>query len=328
MAKFLLRRLLNYVLLVAVATSLAYLLAASALHPRVNYEGRAPRPSEAVIDAKLDALNLNDKTPLWERYGTWATGVLHGDFGKTWLGESVNAEIARRFGVTLRLLVTGMVVGGVIGVLLGALSAVRQYRLTDRLITAGSFLVMSIPVFVLGVLLQVGATKVNDVTGLKIFEFSGEYAAGLSGGFWAQLADRLKHLVLPTISLALGQIAVFSRYQRSAMLDVLAADFVRTARAKGLRRRTALLRHALRTALIPSVTYFTYTFGMLLVGTTLTEKIFGWHGLGEWFVDSVGQNDVNAVAAVNCVAAVLVLVAGLASDVVYAVLDPRVRVGG
>ena len=111
------------------------------------------------------------------------------------------------------------------------------------------------------------------------------------------------------------------------MLDVMAADFVRTARAKGLRRRTALLRHALRTALIPSVTYFTYTFGILLVGTTLTEKIFGWHGLGEWFVDSVGQNDVNAVAAVNCVAAVLVLIAGLASDVVYAVLDPRVRVG-
>jgi len=326
-AKFLLRRLINYVLLVAVATSLAYLLAASALHPRANYEGRSPRPAEAVIDTRLDQLNLNDKTPIWQRYGTWATGVLRGDFGRTWLGDSVNAEVARRFGVTLRLLAAGMIVGGVVGVLLGALSAVRQYRATDRLITIGSFVVMSIPVFVLGVLLQVGATKLNTVTGVPILEFSGEYSAGLTGGFWTQLGDRLKHLVLPTISLALGQIAVFSRYQRSAMLDVLAADFVRTARAKGLRRRTALLRHALRTALIPSVTYFTYTFGMLLVGTTLTEKIFGWHGLGEWFVDSVSQNDVNAVAAVNCLAAVLVLIAGIASDVVYAALDPRVRAG-
>lgn len=327
MARFLLRRLLDHVLLVAVAASLAYLLAASALHPRSNYEGRVPRPSTAVIDAKLDALNLNDRTPLWQRYGTWARGVLHGDFGRTWLGEPVGAEIGRRFGVTLRLLALGMIVGGVAGVLLGALSAVRQYGVTDRLVTTGSFVVMSIPVFVLGVLLQVGATKINNVTGVRIFEFSGEYGAAPPGGFLAHLADRLKHLVLPTISLALGQIAVFSRYQRSAMLDVLAADYVRTARAKGLRRRAALLRHGLRTALIPAVTYFTYTFGVLLVGTTLTEKIFGWHGLGEWFVDSVAQNDVNAVAAVSCVAAVLVLAAGLVSDVANAVLDPRVRVG-
>jgi peptide/nickel transport system permease protein len=324
---FLLRRLANYVLLVAVATSLAYLLAASALHPRTNYEGRAAHPPEAVVNARLTELNLNDRTPLWQRYVRWAGGVLRGDFGRTWQGESVNAEVGRRFGVTLRLLLLGMVLGGVIGVLLGALSAVRQYGVADRAITTGSFVVMSIPVFVLGVLLQVGAIKVNNATGVRIFEFSGEYGAGLPGGFWTQLGDRLKHLVLPTVSLAAGQIAVFSRYQRSAMLDVMAADFVRTARAKGLRRRTALLRHALRTALIPSVTYFTYTFGILLVGTTLTEKIFGWHGLGEWFVDSVGQNDVNAVAAVNCLAAVLVLVAGIASDVLYAILDPRVRVG-
>lgn len=327
MGKFLLRRLVTYVFLVAVATSLAYLLAASALHPRANYAGRAAHPPEAVIDARLTELNLNDRTPLWQRYVRWAGGVLHGDFGRTWQGESVNAEVARRFGVTLRLLVLGMVLGGVIGVLLGALGAVRQYGVADRLITTCSFVVMSVPVFVLGVLLQVGAIKVNDAAGVRIFEFSGEYGAGVPGGSWARLGDRLEHLVLPTISVALGQIAVFSRYQRSAMLDVLAADFVRTARAKGLRRRTALVRHALRTALIPSVTYFTYTFGILLVGTTLTEKIFGWHGLGEWFVDSVGQNDVNAVAAVNCVAAVLVLVAGVASDVLYAVLDPRVRAG-
>jgi peptide/nickel transport system permease protein len=111
------------------------------------------------------------------------------------------------------------------------------------------------------------------------------------------------------------------------MLDVLGSDFVRTALAKGLPRRTALLKHALRTALIPSATLFAYNLGLLLVGATFTEKIFGWHGMGEWFVDSVTKNDVNAVAAVSCFAAFLVLVAGLLSDVAYAVLDPRIRLG-
>jgi peptide/nickel transport system permease protein len=135
--------------------------------------------------------------------------------------------------------------------------------------------------------------------------------------------DRVKHLVLPSLTLILGEIAIYSRYQRSAMLDVLNSDFVRTAQAKGLRRRTALMKHALRTALIPSATFFAYSFGLVLVGATFTEKIFGWHGMGEWFVDSVTQN---AVAAVSCFAAVLILIAGLLSDIAYAILDPRIRV--
>ena len=149
---------------------------------------------------------------------------------------------------------------------------------------------------------------------------------GLQGGFWPHAVDRVKHLVLPSLTLILGEIAIFSRYQRSAMLDVLGQDFVRTAQAKGLRRRTALLKHALRTALIPAVTYFIYNFGILIVGATFTEKIFGWHGMGEWFVDSVTRNDTNAVAAVTCFAAVMILLAGLISDVAYALLDPRIRV--
>ncbi len=136
----------------------------------------------------------------------------------------------------------------------------------------------------------------------------------------------MQHLILPSLTLILGEIAIFSRYQRSAMLDVLGQDFVRTAQAKGLRRRGALLRHALRTALIPAVTYFIYNFGILIVGATFTEKIFGWHGMGEWFVDSVTRQDTNAVAAVTCFAAIMILLAGLISDVAYAMLDPRIRV--
>jgi peptide/nickel transport system permease protein len=110
------------------------------------------------------------------------------------------------------------------------------------------------------------------------------------------------------------------------MLDVLSADYVRTALAKGLRRRTALRRHALRTALIPVTTYFAYNFGLLLLGATFTEKIFGWHGMGEWLIDSISRGDVNVVAAFDCFAAGLVLLAGLLSDVAQGALDPRVRV--
>lgn len=325
MVKFLLRRLANSIVLVGLAASLAYLLAAASLQPRANFAGRNPAPPEAVVDRNLDKLNLNDKTPVIERYGRWVSGVVRGDFGRTWHGTSVNEEMGRRIGVSLRLLLIATIVGGVLGVLVGAWGAIRQYRPSDHAITLLSFVILSTPVFVLAVVLEILAVGFNDAVGVRVFEYTGEFTPGVPGGFWAQLLDRLQHLVLPSLTLVLGQIAVFSRYQRNAMLDVLGQDFVRTARAKGLRRRTALLKHALRTALIPAATFFAYNFGLLLVGATFIEKIFGWHGMGEWFIDSVTRNDVNAVAAVSCFAAFLVLVAGLLSDIAYAVLDPRIR---
>ncbi|MEV7010318.1 ABC transporter permease [Streptosporangium sp. NPDC051022] len=327
MAGFLLRRLLNYLVLIVVATSLAYMLAASALNPRSNYEGRNPPIPEAVIDARLTELNLNDQTPLVTRYMTWAGDVLHGDFGKTVTGGSVAEDLGRRIGVTLRLITIGVVLGSLTGVLVGAYAAVRQYGSFDRVSTAFSFAVLAVPTVVLANILIIAAVWFNELTGVQVFLVSGEATLGLEGGFALQVVDRLQHLILPTLSLSLGLVAVYSRYQRNMMLDVLGADFVRTAMAKGLRRRTALTRHALRTALIPAVTYFAFTFGALLVGTTFTEKIFGWHGMGEWLVDSISTNDVNTVAAISCFAALAVLVASLASDVLQAVLDPRVRVG-
>jgi peptide/nickel transport system permease protein len=326
MAKFLLRRLANYVILVAVATSGAYILAGISLHPRANFEGRNPPPPEAVVDQRLDELNLNDKTPVLERYKTWASGVLHGDFGKTWEGDSVNEEMGRRIGVSLRLLLIATIIGGALGVLAGAWGAIRQYQFSDHAVTMLSFVILSIPVFVLAVVLEVTAVGFNNAVGTKVFEYTGEATPGLEGGFFTLAGDRLQHLVLPSVTLILGEIAIFSRYQRSAMLDVLGQDFVRTAQAKGLRRRSALLKHALRTALIPAVTYFIYNFGILIVGATFTEKIFGWHGMGEWFVDSVTRQDTNAVAAVTCFAAIMILLAGLVSDIAYSLLDPRIRV--
>jgi peptide/nickel transport system permease protein len=327
MAGFLVRRLLNYLVLIIVATSLAYMLAASALNPRSNYEGRNPPIPPAVIDARLTELNLNDETPLLQRYLTWAGGLVRGDFGKTVTGGSVNDDLARRIGVTLRLITAGLILGSVTGVLVGAYAAVKQYGAFDRLSTAVSFAVLAVPTVVLANILIIAVIWFNDAVGTQVFLVSGESTPGLQGGFLTQLVDRLQHLILPTLSLSLGLIAVYSRYQRNMMLDVLGADFIRTAMAKGLRRRTALTRHALRTALIPAVTYFAFTFGSLLVGTTFTEKIFGWHGMGEQLVNSISINDVNTVAAISCFAALAVLLASLASDVFHAVLDPRVRVG-
>ncbi|MEU5866288.1 MULTISPECIES: ABC transporter permease [unclassified Nonomuraea] len=324
MGKYLLRRLAINLILVAIAASLAYMLAATTMNPRGAYEGRQPPVAEEVIDATLDAYNLNDKTPVLERYGTWVKGVVTGDFGKTWNGGSVNDEMGRRISVSLRLLLVGTIVGFVLGVALGALSAIKQYRITDRVIGVGSFVIMAVPVFVLATLLAISAYNLNRGLGFTLIEFTGEYNPKLSG--WDQFTNRLNHLILPTISLSLGSIAFYSRIQRNMMLDVLGQDFVRTAMAKGLRRRTALIKHALRTALIPAATYFAFAFGTMLTGATFTEKIFAWNGMGAWLVDSINQNDVNSVAAVSMFASVCVLFAGFLSDLLVAALDPRVRV--
>ncbi|MEU7894593.1 ABC transporter permease [Nonomuraea sp. NPDC049152] len=324
MGTYLLRRLLSSVILVAIAASLAYLLAASSLNPRANYEGRQPPIPAGVVDSTLDEYNLNDKAPLLERYGTWVSGLVRGDFGKTWDGGSVNDQMVRRIGVSLRLLLIGTILGSALGVAVGAFAAIRQYRFSDRAIGIASFVIMAVPVFVLATLLTMGATGINNALGHTLIEYTGEYNPALSGT--DQLLNRLNHLILPTLSLCLGQIAFYSRIQRNMMLDVLGQDFVRTAQAKGLSRRTALYKHALRTALIPAATYFAFAFGTMLTGATFTEKIFGWHGMGAWLVESIQHNDTNSVAAVALFAAVCVLVAGLLSDLLVAALDPRVRV--
>lgn len=326
MIKFLLRRLANYLLLISLAASLGYFLAAASLNPRANFEGRNPPPPVESVDATLDDLNLNDKTPIVERFSTWVRGVLRGDFGKTIGGGSVSVEMGRRMGVSLRLLLIGSIIGGVLGVLLGVVGAVKQHKPTDHLTTGMSFVILSTPVFLLAVLLKVGALHLNQSAGTTLLYYTGEATPGLQGPWWQVAVDRLQHFILPTLAIVLAQVAFYSRYQRNTMLDVLGSDFLRTAQAKGVRRRRALIKHGLRTALIPMATFFAYQFGLLLMGATFVEKIFAWHGMGEWFVDAVGTNDVNVVAAVTVFAAVLVLIAGMLADLAYAALDPRVRI--
>lgn len=325
MGKFLLRRLAYFLVLVVIATALTYVLAGGALNPRSNFEGRNPPPPPAVVDAQLDELNLNDKTPILRRFGRWTNGLMHGDLGLTVDGSSVNAEMKRRMGVSLRLLLIGSILGSLTGVAAGAYSAVKQYGFADHLMTFVSFVLLSIPTVVFAVFMAIAGTSANDLIGRRIVYNTGEYTPGLSGFTQAGITDRIEHLILPSLVLILQGFAFYSRYQRNSMLDVLGSDFVRTAQAKGLRRSQALIKHALRTALIPMGTFFAYEFALIFIGSIFVEKIFTWHGMGEWFVQSIQKNDVNATAAIGMFVAVLVLIAGFLSDVVTVMLDPRIR---
>lgn len=323
MTRFLARRLLNYLVLLALASFLTFCLTSVAFKPLDSLLQRSPRPPQAVIDAKAHSLGLDEPIPI--RYAHWASHAVRGDFGKTVTGQPVGASLGRRVGVTLRLLVIGSLIGTVAGIAAGAWGAIRQYRLSDRVVTMLALLVLSTPTFVIASLLILAALRVNWALGVQVFDYTGETSPGVTGGA-AALVDRLRHLVLPSLTLALAAAAGYSRYQRNAMLDVLGQDFIRTARAKGLTRRRALVKHGLRTALIPLATLFAYGVAGLVTGAVFVEKIFGWHGMGEWLVQGVATHDTNIVAAITLFSGAVVLLAGLLSDVFYAALDPRVRV--
>jgi peptide/nickel transport system permease protein len=323
MARFLARRLLNYVALCLVATFLAFALAALTFDPIGRLNARNPPPPASAIEAKRTELRLDQPIP--QRFVAWLGDAVTGDFGQTTLNTSVSDELPARIGVSLRLFLLGTLVGIGVGVVVGVASAIRQYRFSDYAATVFSFVILSTPVFLLGLLLKYGALSLNSAAGAQLLVFTGETTPGFQGGFGEALLDRIQHLILPTLTIALGQIAYYSRYQRSAMLDVLGSDFLRTAQAKGLTRRRALFKHGLRTALVPMATLFAFGFGLLITGGTFTERIFGWYGMGDWLVYGIEQDDTNITATVTLFVAVLVLISGWLSDVFYALLDPRVR---
>ncbi len=324
MGTYLLRRLLNYVILLFVAVTLTYFLAATQLNPRALYEVVNPPIDPVSIEQSLRAKNLSDQVPLLQRWWTWFTGVLHGDWGESPRGGDVAAEVGRRMWVSLRLITLGSVIGIVLGVIIGAWTATRQYKASDRTVTVLSLVLLSMPSFVIATVLIIIATKINQAVGTPIFEFTGE--TGEHGSYpLAWLADRAQHLLLPTLTLALFGIASFSRYQRNLMLDTLGSDFVRTARAKGLRRQKAVMKHALRTSLIPTGTYFAFSVATLFTGSAFMELIFTFHGMGIYGVTTIQQQDVHGAVAVTAFAGVCVLVGAVLADVMVAILDPRVR---
>ena len=320
------KRLVNYAVMLFLAVSGAYLLACVSLNPRAVYAVRQPPMDPAVLDNMLYGWNINDKTPLLERYWTWLTNVFQGNWGFSPLGADVGEQIAIRAGVSLRLLIIGTVIGIAIGVGLGAWTATRQYKASDRIVTVFSLLAFCTPAFVMGYLLQIGATAVNTATGSQFFEFVGEYGQiGDYPGAW--LVDRAQHLLLPTLVLVLVEFAALSRIQRNLMLDALGADYVRTARAKGLRKSKAVTKHALRTALIPTGTYVAFSIAGVFTGAVYTETVFSFPGIGSYSVEVISKSDINGMAAVTAFAGVCVVAGAILSDILVAILDPRVRLG-
>ncbi|WP_329262685.1 ABC transporter permease [Streptomyces sp. NBC_01478] len=325
MLSLIIRRLVHCTILFLSSVVLTYALASAALDPRAYFEGRQPPPPSRVVDAELSRLGMDDRAPLPARFAHWADRAVHGDLGRTIDGESVNAEFGRRVGVSARLLLVGTVTGTAVGVLAGVWAAVRRGKLGDRVLTVFSFAVLCVPTFVLALLLKTGALAVNRAAGSTVILYTGEHTPGLQGGWPVHLRDTAAHLLLPAICVAIPAIASYSRYQRAATLDVLGADHLRTAQAKGLTPGQALLRHGLRISLVPVSVFFSFGMLTLFTGAVFTEEIFGWPGMGSWLVDSVQKGDVNSVVAIDLFAAAVVLLAGLLADVVHALLDPRVR---
>jgi len=319
------RRVGAWSVLVLVAVNLTYFIASGFLDPRSNYAARKPPLPPAVVDAQLTAYNLNDKTPLIDRWWTWLTGILlHWDWGSSPTGVSVTGQIAYRAGVSAQLVFGATVLATLIGVGLGVYTAMRQYQVSDRVLQAISIFFINLPVAVIGLAVVLIGITINQKTGHSVVLVSGARSIDVTGS-WPTVLDRLKHLALPTITLVLAQYAGLHFLQRSLLLDTVDADYVRTARAKGLTRGRAVRKHALRTAIIPVAVGVAFAIPAIFTGAVITETIFGWEGMGRYFVTSLGTNDIHGAVAVAAFGALATAIGAILADVAVVLLDPRVR---
>jgi peptide/nickel transport system permease protein len=326
MTSFIVRRLLISIPVILLASLLMFLLVANSGDPLGELKGRNPPPPPQVIELREHELNL-DK-PLPQRYVYWITHFFQGDMGKAIDGREVRPLLFRRVGITMRMVVLALVLSLFLAIVAGVLSAVRQYTTTDYVFTALGFLFLSMPVFWLAALLkEYGAIRLNQLFGEQVIYTVGEATPNFEGSLGERIADWAGHLILPTLALALITFASWSRYQRATMLDVLNSDYIRLARAKGLSRSRVLIRHALRNALIPLTTVAAIDFAAILGGAIITERVFSWQGLGALLLDGIRRNDVNVVLAWLMVTSIMVVVFNLIADVLYGVLDPRIRYG-
>ncbi len=326
MIKYLLRRALGWLLMIVVATNLTFFLAWGFLDPRSNYVGRRPPLSPEQIDNVLIPRNLSDTVPLIERWWNWFSSILiRWDWGVSPTGQSVNEQVSYRMWVSAELVLGATIIAAVLGIWLGVYTASRQYKLADRIGQATSIITMNVNIIVAGLAVVLLAISLNEWTGVRIFYVTGSSSPGVTG-FFPVLVDTLQHLTLPTIALVIVGYAQYHFLQRSLLLDNINADYVRTARAKGLTKAQAVRKHALRTSLIPVATQVAFTIPTIFTGAILTERIFAWQGMGRYFLDTINNNDINGVVAVAAFGAVLTAIGAVLADIIVVVLDPRVRV--
>jgi peptide/nickel transport system permease protein/oligopeptide transport system permease protein len=303
MTGFLLRRLLLAVpTLFGVLVVVFVLLYVAPGDPVTEMVGER---ADAATIARLRAeLRLDDPLPV--QFGHYAGGVVRGDLGRSYItGRPIVQDIRERFPKTLQLAGAAMLLAAALGITIGVLSARRPGGAFDRFAMAGAYLGISFPVYWVGLIL------------ILLFAVTLRWLP--PSGF-----GRVEYLILPALTLGSRSIAFLARMTRSAMLDVLGSDFVRTARAKGLRERTVLVRHALRNALIPVITVLGLDFGYYLTGSILTETIFSWPGLGRYVVNAIARRDLPAITGSVLFLSVVFVLVNLITDLAYAKTDPRV----
>jgi peptide/nickel transport system permease protein len=278
-----------------------------------------------ITPADIERLrhNFGLDQPLPVRYFRWLLALLHGELGySTSNSESVVTAITERIPATLLLAGTAFAISLVIGITFGIIAAVKPYSWIDYLITTFAFFGQSMPVFWFALMMQL-AFAVAGVTAFG-YHFSLP-SAGISSSDDFDLGDRLQHLVLPSLVLSLAYIAIWSRFTRSSMLEVMRTDYIRTAAAKGLDRVTIILRHGLKNAMIPVVTIVALSLPGLFSGAVVTEFIFSWPGMGRLFWNALGQFDFPLLMGYLVIVSFLVVFFNLLADVAYAWLDPRVK---
>jgi len=271
----------------------------------------------------LESHGLNDPIPV--QYGRWLGGVVHGDLGASdQTHEDVLSAVERSMGRTIQLLFYGSLVSAILAIIVGVYSAVRQYSIGDYVLTGISYIGIAMPPFWFGLIaIEFFAFRLKGWLGTADPPL---YSLGLhSGGESGFNLDYLRHLALPVATLCVQIVASWSRYQRASMLDVLGADYVRTARAKGLPRRTVIFKHAMRNGLIPLVTVMALDIGALFGGLIITEKIFSIPGMGSLFFNALLQGDAKMLEGWFLVVATCIILFNLLADVAYGLLDPRIR---
>lgn len=320
MLRFVVRRAVyGLVVMWLVTTSVFLLVFAAPADPAAKLAGRQATPQ--AVEIVRERLGLND--PLYEQYFRFLGGLLRGDLGYSYYSnQEVTEYIATLLPRTASLVLGAAVLWLVVGLSIGVFSATHPRGLLDRGATAFVLIGLSMPTFLVGLmLLFVLFFKLNTEFGVGFFPPPG-YVSIESGG----VGEWARHLLLPWITLAFVQQAIYVRLTRSSMLEVLGEDYIRTARAKGLPERQVVYRHGLRAGMTPVLTQFGVDVGQLMGGVLLTETVFGLQGMGQAAVSAVNNGDLPVIMGVVIVVSLFIVVANLLVDVLYGVVDPRVRV--
>lgn len=318
MGPYLVRRLLQAIPLLILTSILMFLL----IHaipggPDAVYEN--PNLDAAGRAALRASFGLNDSLPV--QYFKWIGNILQGNFGNSlYTSQPVSGILIQRFPATLELFASAFILALLLTVILGIVSAAKQGRVVDYMITTLAYFGISMPIFLLGLIMQeVFASSLNWLPP------SGTATLGYTFSPFNAWLDHLQHLLMPMLVLAVTFTARWSRYLRTSMIDVTRQDYMRTGRAKGVAPTQLLLRHALRNALIPLITVVAIDFGSVAGGAAITEGVFAWPGMGQLFIDSLNRRDYPVLLASLLLSAVFVILFNLIADVLYGVMDPRIR---